>query len=170
MELRATLTLQYIVFAKPFADPPTVCPEKRAFQSRPRPAPVHLITCASPSTLLKFFYGDFRGKTSGVTRRKLSHMYQRGTKFYADYRDADGTRHRKSFTSSALAVEFERAQKAARHRAAMKSLIPSKAQATSPIACARTSTALVARPVSRRKPSSPPARARRPTKSQRPKS
>ena len=38
-------------------------------------------------------------------------MFQRGTKFYADYRDTLGQRHRKAFTSEVLALEFERAQK-----------------------------------------------------------
>ena len=38
-------------------------------------------------------------------------MFQRGTKFYADYRDTLGQRHRKAFTSEVLALEFERARR-----------------------------------------------------------
>lgn len=44
-------------------------------------------------------------------------MFEKNGKFFADWRDSDGTRHRKSFTTAALALEFE---KASRGKAAPK--------------------------------------------------
>jgi len=49
-------------------------------------------------------------------------MYIRGSKFYADYRDASGIRHRQSFTTAALALEFERTQQTSALKAKLKQL------------------------------------------------
>jgi hypothetical protein len=49
-------------------------------------------------------------------------MYTRGSKFYADYRDERNIRHRKSFNSAALALEFENAQRALQLKGKLKAL------------------------------------------------
>lgn len=49
-------------------------------------------------------------------------MFVKGEKYYADYRDADGVRHRKAFTSGPLALEFERVQKQLVVKARLKRL------------------------------------------------
>jgi hypothetical protein len=42
-------------------------------------------------------------------------MYEKAGKFYADWRDQDGTRLRKSFTSRRAALQFEAEQKELAH-------------------------------------------------------
>ena len=49
-------------------------------------------------------------------------MYQRGKRFYADWRDSENVRHRKSFSSAPLAQEFERAQAITRKHAELRQL------------------------------------------------
>jgi hypothetical protein len=42
-------------------------------------------------------------------------MYEKAGKFYADWRQGDGTRRRKSFTSKRAALQFETEQKEIAH-------------------------------------------------------
>ena len=42
-------------------------------------------------------------------------MFEKGGRFYADWRDADGTRKRKSFTSKRAALTYEAEQKELAH-------------------------------------------------------
>ena len=42
-------------------------------------------------------------------------MFQKGTKYYADWRDATGKRLRKSFTSKRAALQFESEQREQAH-------------------------------------------------------
>lgn len=42
-------------------------------------------------------------------------MFSKGQKYYADWRDEDGNRRRKSFTSARAALTFEAEQKALTH-------------------------------------------------------
>jgi hypothetical protein len=61
-------------------------------------------------------------------------MYEERGKYYADWRDAKGVRHRKSFESESLALAYEEAQKAMRRgkktgqreRNSVNSLAPSR--------------------------------------------
>ncbi len=94
-------------------------------------------------------------------------MFQRGTKFYADYRDTLGQRHRKAFTSEVLALEFERAQKmqSAKLRINSPNSPKRKAQEASPTACAHGSRQKRPGPAKQRSVSSPSAGGRRPQKS-----
>ena len=53
--------------------------------------------------------------STGYHRTRKGSMYQKGPKFYADWRDASGKRLRKSFTSKRAALHFEAEQKELAH-------------------------------------------------------
>jgi len=83
-------------------------------------------------------------------------MFQKLNRFYADWRDADGKRHRKAFTSAVLALDFERAVQTASATAKPKK---AKAQGKTPLpASSRRSLSRL----ERAKPSVPAKTTRRP--------
>jgi len=88
-------------------------------------------------------------------------MFQKLNRFYADWRDASGKRHRKAFTSAELALNFERAvhtatvtAKPKKATAQGKTQLPASSR-RSPSRPVRAKPSMPAKTIQRRKPSSP---------------